>query len=50
VARDVARRGEHAETRARFLQLVVEDEAFRAVLVPLDDGVVLASRVEGPPA
>jgi predicted O-methyltransferase YrrM len=48
VARDVARRGEHAETRARFLQQVIEDEAFRAVLVPLDDGVVLATRVDEP--
>jgi predicted O-methyltransferase YrrM len=46
VARDVARRGEHAETRARFLQQVTEDEAFMSALLPLGDGVLLATRLD----
>jgi predicted O-methyltransferase YrrM len=45
VVRDVARRGDHAEARARFLQQLVEDPAFRVVVLPLDDGIVLADRL-----
>jgi predicted O-methyltransferase YrrM len=44
VARRVARRGDHAEARARFLQQLVDDEGFTTTLLPLDGGLVLATR------
>lgn len=47
IARDVARPGEHAEPRARFLQALLDDEAFATTVLPLDDGVALASKLGG---
>jgi predicted O-methyltransferase YrrM len=44
VARGVARRGDRAESRARFLQQLLEDEGFVTAVLPLDDGVALATR------
>jgi predicted O-methyltransferase YrrM len=44
VARQVGRRGDHAEARARFLQLLVEDEGFTTTLLPMDGGLALATR------
>jgi predicted O-methyltransferase YrrM len=44
VARGVARRGDRAETRARFLQQLLEDEAFVTAVLPMDEGVALATR------
>ena len=36
--------GEHAEARARFLQAIVDDPAFDVIVLPIDDGVALATR------
>jgi predicted O-methyltransferase YrrM len=49
VARDVLRRGEAGEALARFLQRLSEDvEGFTTTVLPLDDGVALATRLEQP--
>jgi predicted O-methyltransferase YrrM len=45
LVRDIARRGDHAEARARFLQQLVEDPAFVTVVLPLDEGIALATRL-----
>ena len=45
VARDVLRPGEAGEALATFLQQLAEDvEGFATVVLPLDDGVALATR------
>jgi predicted O-methyltransferase YrrM len=49
VSRGVLRPGEHAEEEARFLTALVEDERFDAAVLPLDGGVVLATRRDDPP-
>lgn len=36
--------GEHAEARARFVQALTDDPDFDAVILPIDDGVALATR------
>lgn len=46
VALGVLASGDHAEARARFVQAIADDPAFDAVIVPLDDGVALATRRE----
>jgi predicted O-methyltransferase YrrM len=38
---------DHAEARARFLQALADDPVFEAVVLPLDDGVALATRAPG---
>jgi predicted O-methyltransferase YrrM len=45
LVRDIARRGDHAEARARFLQQLVEDPTFATVVLPLDEGIALATRL-----
>jgi predicted O-methyltransferase YrrM len=45
VARGVTRRGDHAESRARFLHQLLEDESFATAVLPLDDGLALATRI-----
>lgn len=45
VARDVLRRGEAGDALARFLQQLAEDlDGFATTVLPLDDGVALATR------
>lgn len=44
VARDLLASGDHAEARARFVQALADDPVFEAVVLPLDDGVALATR------
>lgn len=48
LTRGVLRPGEHAEAEARFLTALVEDERFDAVVLPVDDGVVVATRLPDP--
>jgi predicted O-methyltransferase YrrM len=48
VARGVTRRGDRAESRARFLHQLLEDESFATAVLPLDDGLALATRLEAP--
>jgi predicted O-methyltransferase YrrM len=36
--------GDHAEARARFVQALADDPAFAPVVLPLDEGVALATR------
>jgi predicted O-methyltransferase YrrM len=36
--------GDHAEARARFVQALADDPAFAPVVLPLDDGIALATR------
>ena len=40
--------GDHAEARARFLPALADDPAFDAVVLPVDDGVALATRLDDP--
>jgi predicted O-methyltransferase YrrM len=47
VARGVTRRGDRAEARARFLHQLLEDESFATAVLPLDDGLALATRLAG---
>lgn len=44
VARGVLRHGESADALARFVQTLAEDEGFSAVVLPLEDGLALATR------
>lgn len=44
ISRGVLRPGEHADEEARFLATLVEDTRFDSVVLPLDDGVVVATR------
>ncbi len=44
VVRGVLRPGEHAEAEARLLTSLVEDERFDEMVLPIDDGVVVATR------
>lgn len=48
VARGILRHGEHADPLARFVQALVDDEGFDAVVLPLDEGLALATRVADP--
>jgi predicted O-methyltransferase YrrM len=45
VARGVLAKGDHAEARARFLPAITDHPGFASVVLPLDDGVVLATRL-----
>lgn len=45
LARTVLQAGDHADTVASALLLLAEDEAFSATLLPLDGGLVLATRL-----
>jgi predicted O-methyltransferase YrrM len=45
VARGVLRHGEHGDALARFVQDLAEDPAFSAVVLPVDDGLALATRI-----
>lgn len=45
IARGVLRPGEHGDALARFVQDLAEDEAFSAVVLPIDDGLALATRL-----
>lgn len=47
VARRVLRRGDDDDALTRFLQELVEDAAFDAVVLPIDDGLALATRLDG---
>jgi predicted O-methyltransferase YrrM len=38
--------GDHADARARFVQALADDPAFAAVVLPVDEGVALATRLE----
>lgn len=49
VARGVLRSGEHAEARARFVAAISDDPAFTATVLPVDDGLVLATRLADEP-
>lgn len=48
IARGLLRHGEHAEHLARFLDALAADELFEAAVLPLDGGLVLATRGEDP--
>jgi predicted O-methyltransferase YrrM len=48
LARGVLPAGEHAEALTRFLHDLVEDPGFSATVLPLDDGIALASRLAEP--
>lgn len=48
VARGVLPVGEHEEALGRFLHDLTEDPAFTATVLPIDDGVALATRLPGP--
>jgi predicted O-methyltransferase YrrM len=38
--------GDHADARARFVQALADDPTFAAVVLPVDEGVALATRQE----
>jgi predicted O-methyltransferase YrrM len=40
--------GDHADARARFVQALADDPTFSAVVLPIDEGVALATRLEDP--
>jgi predicted O-methyltransferase YrrM len=44
VVRGVLRRGEHGDAHARLLAALVEDDHFVTTVLPVDDGLVLATR------
>jgi predicted O-methyltransferase YrrM len=46
IARTVLRAGEHADRVAAALTALAEDEGFSATLLPVDGGVVLATRLD----
>jgi predicted O-methyltransferase YrrM len=46
IARGVLHHGEHGDALARFVQDLAEDPAFSAVVLPVDDGLALATRTE----
>ncbi len=46
LVRGALRPGEHADTLARFLQALTDDPAFSSTVLPVDDGLVLATRHE----
>jgi len=48
LVRGALRHGRHAEVLARFLQALADDAAFTATVLPVDDGLVLATRLEDP--
>jgi predicted O-methyltransferase YrrM len=48
VARGVLPVGEHAEALTAFLHQLREDPAFHAVVLPIDGGLTLATRLAGP--
>ncbi|MFP4635292.1 MAG: O-methyltransferase, partial [Nitriliruptoraceae bacterium] len=54
VVRGALRPGEHAERLARLLQALADDPGFSSVVLPLDDGLALATREDvaaaAPPA
>ena len=45
-ARGVLRRGEAPDALAAFLEALASDEGFATTVLPLDDGIALATRVE----
>ena len=49
IARGVLRPGDHGDALARFVQDLAEDAAFTAVVLPIDDGLALATRVADEP-
>jgi predicted O-methyltransferase YrrM len=46
VARGVLPAGEHRRTLERFLQQLAEDEGFSSSVLPVDDGIALATRLD----
>jgi predicted O-methyltransferase YrrM len=48
LARGILRPGDHADTVARFLDDLATDEAMTATLLPLDGGLVIATRGQDP--
>jgi predicted O-methyltransferase YrrM len=48
VARGVLPAGEHAEPLGRFLHDLVEDPGFSATVLPMDDGIAIATRLAEP--
>lgn len=40
--------GDHADARARFVQALADDPVFASVVLPLDEGLALATRLEDP--
>ncbi|MCC5948460.1 MAG: class I SAM-dependent methyltransferase [Nitriliruptoraceae bacterium] len=48
LVRGVLRAGEHGDAHARFLSALAEDPAFTATVLPVDDGLVVATRREDP--
>jgi predicted O-methyltransferase YrrM len=45
IARAVLRAGEHAEAQARFVHDLAEAADFNVVVLPVDDGIALATRI-----
>lgn len=48
VARGVLRVDEHGDAVGRFVEQLVEDACFDAVVLPIDDGIALATRRDDP--
>jgi predicted O-methyltransferase YrrM len=48
IARGILRPGDHADTLARFLGDLADDERMTASLLPLDGGLVIATRGQDP--
>jgi predicted O-methyltransferase YrrM len=46
LARGVLRPGEHADAQARFVHDLAEDPGFDVTVLPVDDGIVVATHVE----
>jgi predicted O-methyltransferase YrrM len=44
IARGVLRVDEHGDAVGRFVEQLVEDPQFDAVVLPIDDGIALATR------
>jgi predicted O-methyltransferase YrrM len=49
ITRGILRMDEHGEQVARFVEDLAEDPSFEAVVLPVDDGVALATRREDDP-
>lgn len=48
VARGILRADDHDDAVLRFVEMLVEDPAFDATALPLDDGLALATRLDTP--
>lgn len=48
VARGVLRPGEHGDALARFVQALADDAGFTAAVLPVDEGIAVATRLEFP--